>query len=309
MHVLILGGTRFIGPAVVGWLRDAGHDVTLFHRGETPLRREGVGHLHGSRAELGRHATAFRDLRPDVAIDLTARTERDAIEAVEVLACCVKHAVVISSIDVYAAYEGLIGAVAEEPLQGVLVESSPLRSTRYPRRSSASKPGDGQHDYDKILVERAYGEAPFATTTLRLPFVYGPRDYRDRVGFYLRLMDGGASTIDIPEGLAAWRSTRLFVSDAADAIGRAAVRETKTSELYNVGEPDAISELAWARAIGEAAAWRGRIRARGRVPERYDWRHHLVVDPSAIGRDLGVTCVPRVRALTESVRWERTRGD
>lgn len=35
MRVLLIGGTRFIGPFVVGRLVDLGHEVTIFHRGQT----------------------------------------------------------------------------------------------------------------------------------------------------------------------------------------------------------------------------------------------------------------------------------
>ena len=35
MRVLIIGGTHFIGPAVVRSLHEMGHEVTVFHRGQT----------------------------------------------------------------------------------------------------------------------------------------------------------------------------------------------------------------------------------------------------------------------------------
>ena len=35
MHLLVLGGTRFVGRAVVDAALAAGHDVTLFNRGRT----------------------------------------------------------------------------------------------------------------------------------------------------------------------------------------------------------------------------------------------------------------------------------
>lgn len=35
MRVLIIGGTKFIGPHVVRQFMDQGHDVLLYHRGQT----------------------------------------------------------------------------------------------------------------------------------------------------------------------------------------------------------------------------------------------------------------------------------
>lgn len=37
MRVLVIGGTRFIGPPVVKSLVEHGHEVTVFHRGETEI--------------------------------------------------------------------------------------------------------------------------------------------------------------------------------------------------------------------------------------------------------------------------------
>ncbi|MCH8949376.1 MAG: NAD-dependent epimerase/dehydratase family protein, partial [Chloroflexi bacterium] len=75
MRVLVIGGTRFIGPRVVHRLCDMGHDVAVFHRGVTeadlPPR---VQHLHGDRRELAAHAAAFRTFAPDVVLDMTAFT-------------------------------------------------------------------------------------------------------------------------------------------------------------------------------------------------------------------------------------------
>lgn len=36
MKVFIIGGTHFIGPHVIHYLFEAGHEVMVFHRGQTP---------------------------------------------------------------------------------------------------------------------------------------------------------------------------------------------------------------------------------------------------------------------------------
>jgi 2'-hydroxyisoflavone reductase len=40
--VLVLGGTDFVGPAVVGAALAQGDDVTIFHRGQTGSAPDGV---------------------------------------------------------------------------------------------------------------------------------------------------------------------------------------------------------------------------------------------------------------------------
>src|SRR4051794_7664471 len=79
LRVLIIGGTRFVGPAVVRSLVRLGHEVTLFHRGMTSadLRAE-VRHIHGDRKDLPAVAGALGTVRPAVVIDMVAYTRADA---------------------------------------------------------------------------------------------------------------------------------------------------------------------------------------------------------------------------------------
>ena len=79
MRVLIVGGTSFIGPHVVGRLAEAGHEVTVFHRGRTEADLpENVGHVLGDRRRLVERARAFRRLAPEVVLDMIPMNENDA---------------------------------------------------------------------------------------------------------------------------------------------------------------------------------------------------------------------------------------
>lgn len=81
MNVLVIGGTRFIGPSAVRRLEEAGHDVTLFHRGRTfGGALDGVRKIIGDRRPLGRHADELRETKPDILLDMIAITELDAHE-------------------------------------------------------------------------------------------------------------------------------------------------------------------------------------------------------------------------------------
>ena len=56
MRVLIIGGTRFIGPEVVRQLHALGHQVTVFHRGQTPQSSHQVSSIF---LETGSTSTIF----------------------------------------------------------------------------------------------------------------------------------------------------------------------------------------------------------------------------------------------------------
>src|SRR4051794_37891923 len=104
MSVLVLGGTRFIGPRVVERLVASGHEVAVFHRGQTaaPLPA-GVRHVRGGRKRLTDHAAEFRPLAPDMVLDMIALTEVDARSLVSTFRGVTGRVVVLSSGDVYRA--------------------------------------------------------------------------------------------------------------------------------------------------------------------------------------------------------------
>jgi nucleoside-diphosphate-sugar epimerase len=77
MRVIVIGGTRFIGRAVVAALTGAGHDVLLVHRGEhEPAGLPDVPHLHANRRALGDHRDRLTGF--DALVDVCAMTGPDA---------------------------------------------------------------------------------------------------------------------------------------------------------------------------------------------------------------------------------------
>ena len=69
MNVMIIGGTSFIGPALVRRLVDQGNTVAVFHRGQTRAELPpSVGQILGDRRNLEQHATEFRRFSPEVVV-------------------------------------------------------------------------------------------------------------------------------------------------------------------------------------------------------------------------------------------------
>ncbi len=318
MHLLILGGTGFIGPAVVVPLVAAGHRVTLFHRGWSEENAPaGVQHVHGDRARLAEHAAELRRLGPDVVVDMRPLVERDAEAVVAAFRGAAGRLVIVSSGDVYRAYGRLHGSEPGPPEPLPLTEDAPLRERRYPYRGPAPRPPDDPSrwvdDYDKILVERAARSAPdLPATVLRLPMVYGPRDEQHRLAAYLRRMDDGRPAIILDEGLRGWRTTRGYVDDVGAAIALAATSEQAAGRTYNVGEADASTEVEWVQAIAAAVGWGGRIVTlpTERLPDHLRFpgslEQSLVLDTTRLRRELGYAeRVSRADALARTIAWER----
>ena len=114
-------------------------------------------------------------------IDMIAYTEEDALSLLRSVKGFVKRVLIVSSADVYRAYDRW-RKVYGGPLELVpLTEDAPLREALYPYRDKAKGPADWLYHYEKILVEKAALSDPdIEGTVLRLPFVYGPGDYQHR---------------------------------------------------------------------------------------------------------------------------------
>jgi nucleoside-diphosphate-sugar epimerase len=125
MRILIIGGTRFIGPHVVQMLATAGHQVTLFHRGHTPGPTE--SEILGEKEQLHDFRSEFQRVAPEVVLHMIAFTRQDALEFVRTFSGISRRVVVISSIDVYRAFGRLHGTEPGPPDRIPLTENSPLR--------------------------------------------------------------------------------------------------------------------------------------------------------------------------------------
>jgi nucleoside-diphosphate-sugar epimerase len=243
LRVIVLGGTRFIGRAIVEDLAAAGHELLLVHRGVLePSGMPNARHLHAERADLPEHRSALDEFQPDAAIDCRALTRADAETAVASLPENIRL-VVISSMDVYRAF----GAVNQgrETDAVPLDESSPVRPYRYPYRGQI----DGMDDYDKLDVEDVYLSR--GATSLRLPMVYGERDYQRREEFILRRVRAGRARI--PFGAGMWLTCRGYVRDVARGARLALESSAAAGQALNLCEDRSFSIAMWSRMILAAA--------------------------------------------------------
>lgn len=252
----MLGGTGFVGPYVVKQLVDRGAQVTLFHRGQRePPDVAGADHVHGDFEQFGDHVAELAAREPEVVIDVSPGIGKSGHGILHFLGVA-RRGVVLTSMDVYRAMSVLwqvkgAGDVQEMPV----TEDGELRTGRSPDLTP-------DFEFDNLEVERAVAETAtqFPVTVLRLPVTYGPLDTQRRLRTYVRQMAEAQPTIVLDARLARLRLSRGYVENIAAAVVAAASDERVTGHrTYNVGEPNALSEADWVRAIGAAFGWKGEV--------------------------------------------------
>jgi nucleoside-diphosphate-sugar epimerase len=316
MRILVIGGTQFIGPFVVRRLDRMGHDVTIFHRGQNEADLpERVRHIHGARADMGSFVGEFRDLAPEVVLDMRAMTGYDAQATIDAVRGVARRLVAISSMDVYHAFGVLTGFEEGDIEPMPITEDSPVRTKRYLYREGGGSPRlpDNEH-YDKLDVERlVLGQSDLAGTALRLPVVYGPGDAQHRLWPYLKRIDDGRPAILLDEVVATRRFARSYVDNVAAAVALAVTDERAAGRIYNVSEPESLSEREWVRLIAQQTGWTGRIitlpadQLPAHLHSSGKPAQEMAADSSRIRAELGFREeIARDAALAQTIAWERS---
>ncbi|PIG94651.1 NAD-dependent epimerase/dehydratase family protein [Gloeocapsopsis sp. IPPAS B-1203] len=313
MKILIIGGTNFIGPEVVHRLHTMGHEIAVFHRGKTVAELPiGVEEIKSDRTQLPEMKSELQRLSPDVVLDMFAYTEQDALTIMKSFKGIAQRVVAISSMDVYRAYNVLLGKESEiVPVP--LTEDSPLRQQLYPFKDMPQRALNAPADYDKILVERVVmSDTDLPGTVIRLPMVYGPKDPLHRLFPYLKRMDENRPAILLPENFAQWRGCYGYVENVAHAIALAVTNPQATGRIYHVADLQ-VSEIERLSYFGKAAGWQGEVIS---VPKRYlpaGWnlpfntKQDWLVDTTRIRQELGYSeVVSQAEALTQTINWERS---
>jgi nucleoside-diphosphate-sugar epimerase len=306
VKIAVIGGTKFIGPAIVEEFLEREHDVLVIHRGE--VEREDmpdVPHAHLDRHDIPALRSALEAFAPDAVVDTVAYSRWEAESAVEAVAGRA-HCTVLSSQDVYRAFHTLReGLPATDPVP--LDESSPLRGRqqRYMFRGLTQVGSSNDaNTYENLDVEEVYSDA--GATLLRLPMVYGERDHMRREEFILRRVRAGRPRIPIGGGGFIW--TRCWVRDAARAIRLAT--EDPTAGVFNIGEARTASIRQWAEQILAAAGSAAQLVT---VPDDVlpedmsltagSISQHVLTDSSRFRNRYGWSETAAEESVTTSVRW------
>jgi len=309
MKLLAIGATGFIGRHVVRQLLDAGHDVAVLHRGNTPFT--GVTEILSDRCAIRDLRPRFRDWSPDVAIDMILSSRDQAYATRDALTGIARRIVAISSCDVYRAMAILHRLDPGPPEPVPLTEDAALRTQGQTYSAEALAHARDvfpwlDAEYDKVQVERAIASDPrLPATILRLPMVYGPGDPFYRLHPVVKRVQDGRPAILLEETFARWIPCRGYVENVAQAIVLAATHDAAAGRTYNVADPQHYTEADWTARIAPV-----RILPADRLPAHLrkplNFEQHLLTGTGRIRAELGYAeSVPSNEALRRTVEWER----
>jgi 2'-hydroxyisoflavone reductase len=176
MRILLIGGTRFIGRHVVASAIEAGHEVTIFHRGQSGADLfPDVEHRIGDRNS---DLSALADGHWDATVDTCAYLPAQVHELADALGERGGHYLLVSSVSVY-----------DSPPRGY-AEDAPLAELDDPGVEEVT---DETYGGLKVLCELV-GTERFGprSVIVRPTYVVGPDDYTWRFPWWVaRIARGG----------------------------------------------------------------------------------------------------------------------
>ena len=216
-RALVLGGTGWLGRAVVRALLATGAEVTCLARGESGAVPEGARLVRADRRQPG----AYDEVRGDWDDVVELAYAPDLVEpALDVLADRAGHWTLVSTVSVYARNDE---AGADE--SAALVEPADL--SRYPDAKVAAERATSARLGDRLIVARP-------------GLIVGPGDPTDRFGYWLARFSRSGPVL-VPT--AAGRFVQVIdVSDLAAWIAQAGLRGT-VGTANAVGEPVPMADF------------------------------------------------------------------
>ncbi|MGW7354083.1 NAD-dependent epimerase/dehydratase family protein [Streptomyces sp. NPDC054784] len=299
MRILVLGGTSFVGRAIVDHALHAGAEVTLFGRGRTGSELfPGVPRRIGDR-DIGDYTT-LRDGSWDAVVDVSGYVPRHVRQAMEALGDRVGRYLFISSQAVYV--RAGVGPDSDEdtPRRPPVRDTEELTEATYGPLKAACE--------DDVLAR--YGSR---ATIVRPGKVVGPHDVQDGLTYWVRRAARGGRV-----ALPGRPEQPVQVIDSRD-LARLVVQllvDDRPGAFHAVGpaEPTTMAEL-----INTCARVAGSQVEVVPVPAEAVPPFFPLIRPESMwptqqrsparARTAGMTATPLAVTVADVLAWDRERGE
>ena len=306
-RLLVLGGTRFLGPPIVRTAEALGYEVTLFNRGKSnPARFPKLEQLEGDR-DTG-NLESLRGKKWDAVIDTSGYAPKHVEQSCNLLKDSVGRYLFVSTVSVYT--DQSAASVDESTPTGIITPEEFEAATTI--KAAVANYGPMKAECDRI-VERVFGAR---ATVVRPGLIVGPDDSSDRFTYWpLRILRGGTALV--PEDLQAEvqfvdvRDLGDFcvklVQDQAGGIFNAVGFRGRVSfaDLLSTCKLTLNTEATW-ESVSEAFLREHKVRPYTELPL---WlpkgqRGHFAVE-KAIAAGLSFRSI--AETIVDTVAWHKTR--
>lgn len=303
MKVLVIGGTLFIGRALVEELLKNGHDVAVLHRKpkhDLGRRVENIMADRNSEESL-REALVGRRFEAvyDNVYDWERGTSAEQVEAT-VRICSshrLKRYIFLSSV---AAYGDGLNHKESDPL------APESNVNPYTRHKAATE----------RMLFRMHSHSGLPVVTFRPPFVYGPDNPFYREQFFWDRLRAGRPIVIPGDGYRLMQF--VYVHDLVNAMVRAMTEPRAEGEAFNIGDTKPLTQVEFVERLAKTAnvepmlarTPRDFIQQAGGNPmeEPYYFGEYLDLPPitmniGKVTRMLKMKLTPFETGLKETYRW------
>lgn len=300
MNILVLGGTSFVGRAIVSAALDAGHEVTLFGRGQT-----GAELFPDLERRIGDRSTgnysALAEGSWDAVADVSGYLPRQVTQAADALGDRVGRYLFISTGSVYDRHK------ASDPITEDAPRLPPERSTEEIMMDTY---GPLKVAAEDDVVARYASRA----TIVRPGVVAGPYDPSDRFTWWVRRAARGGR-VALP-GRADQPVQVIDSRDLAQLVIRL-IRDDRPGAYNAVGPAEPVTFAGLIEACAAAAGTEVEVVevAANAVTKGFP----LVLDDSgwdvmfrrspAKARSAGMPATPLTTTAADVLAWDRQRGE
>ena len=281
MKILILGGNRFMGYFLAQKLLKEKHKVAILNRGS----KQGIfgGKVEEficdrNDTEKFHQTVAKHDF--DIIFDNSAYHPEQAEASIEEFSGRIKQYVFISSVAVY-----------DEKSELPYTENSPAHG----------KNPFGTYGSDKARCEqllfKANKETGFPATIIRPTYVYGPRDYTDRMEKLLRQIQN-EETLRIPKSNP--KTQFVYVHNVVEALAACIGNRKPICQAYNICGDEIISYGELVEILGELIGKKPKVSFTMMPDFPYeDWT--MYCDTTKSKKELKIKYTPLIAGVQETL--------
>lgn len=253
MKVLVIGGTKFIGKAIVNQCLKQKHQVVLFNRGTS--NELNLPLIKGDIKELVNYKEELLKVNADIVIHCICNNEQNAIDCVEVFKNTNTKVIVLSSQDCYKDFQNFVRG--KEPEEFPVDENSPVTDIKHYWEGISAH----GNKYDKNLMTnvftRAFEDKILNSTIFRLAMIYGPEDYQYQyrhASIIKRIIANRKKAV-----LSATEQSKIwpfgYIENVASALVFSFDKTITDGKIYNLGESKSRTWRKWHELFAQYCNW------------------------------------------------------